>query len=299
MPAVRVHSLPGRRRRRLSSSLAGWGYATPTAAFVLIFFVVPIGIVARMSVSDWKLFTGDQGWNSGKNFQSAMDDNLLWPAVWFTVKYTVVTTVILLALALGLALLVQESNRWTGFLRTSFLIPSALGLASASLLFYALYSPQSSPLLGFTDKPISFLGTPMSALWSTVALIVWRYAGFYMLLLLVGLQSISGDVYEAATLDGANRWQTFRRITLPLLRPSLALSTIMCVTGSLLAFDQFYILTKGGPDNSTITIVQLIYNSAFQGRNDLGRAAALSVLVLGVLLIINVVQFRGLRGKEN
>ncbi|MFD0525910.1 carbohydrate ABC transporter permease [Paractinoplanes durhamensis] len=139
----------------------------------------------------------------------------------------------------------------------------------------------------------------MSALWSTVALIVWRYAGFYMLLLLVGLQSISGDVYEAATLDGANRWQTFRRITLPLLRPSLALSTIMCVTGSLLAFDQFYILTKGGPDNSTITIVQLIYNSAFQGRNDLGRAAALSVLVLGVLLIINVVQFRGLRGKEN
>jgi multiple sugar transport system permease protein len=207
-----------------------------------------------------------------------------------------------LVLALGLAMLVQESNRWTGFLRTSFLVPSALGLASASLLFYALYSPQSSPfnnLLGVTDHPISFLGTPTSALWSTVVLIVWRYAGFYMLLLLVGLQGISGDVYEAARLDGANRWQTFRRITLPLLRPSLSLSTIMCVTGSLLAFDQFYILTKGGPDNSTITIVQLIYNSAFLGRNDLGRAAALSILVLAALLIINLVQFRGLRGKEN
>ena len=298
LPAVAADSRPS-RRRRWSSALAGWGYATPTAAFVLIFFVVPIAIVARMSVSDWKLFTGDRGWNSGKNFPSALDDRLLWPAVWFTVKYTVVTTVILLALALGLALLVQESSRWTGLLRTSFLIPSALGLASASLLFYALYSPQSSPLLGFTDKPISFLGTPVSALWSTVVLIVWRYAGFYMLLLLVGLQSISADVYEAARLDGANRWQTFRRITLPLLRPSLALSTIMCVTGSLLAFDQFYILTKGGPDNSTITIVQLVYNSAFQGRNDLGRAAALSILVLGALLIINVVQFRGLRGKED
>jgi multiple sugar transport system permease protein len=298
LPALAADARPS-RRRRWSSSPAGWGYAAPTAAFVLIFFVVPIGIVARMSVSDWKLFTGDRGWNSGKNFRSALDDPLLWPSVWFTVKYTVVTTVILLALALGLALLVQESTRWSGFLRMSFLIPSALGLASASLLFYALYSPQSSPLLGFTDKPISFLGTPMSALWSTVALIVWRYAGFYMLLLLVGLQSISGDVYEAARLDGANRWQTFRRITLPLLRPSLALSTILCVTGSLLAFDQFYILTKGGPDNSTITVVQLVYNSAFQGRNDLGRAAALSILVLGALLIINLVQFRGLRGKEN
>ena len=294
--AVDVRS---RRRRRWSSSLAGWAYAAPTAAFVLIFFVVPVGLVARMSVSDWGLFAGDRGWNAPANYQHALDDRLLWPAVWFTLKYTVVTTVILLALALGLALLVQESTRWTGFLRTSFLVPSALGLASASLLFYALYSPQSSPLLAFTDRPISFLGTPVSALWSSVALIVWRYAGFYMLLLLVGLQSISGDVYEAARLDGANRRQTFRRITLPLLRPALALSTILCVTGSLLAFDQFYILTKGGPDNSTITIVQLVYNSAFQGRNDLGRAAALSILVLVVLLIVNVVQFRGLRGKEN
>jgi multiple sugar transport system permease protein len=100
-------------------------------------------------------------------------------------------------------------------------------------------------------------------------------------------------------LDGANRRQMFRRITLPLLRPALALSTILCVTGSLLAFDQFYILTKGGPDNSTITIVQLVYNSAFQGRNDLGRAAALSILVLVALLIVNAVQFRGLRGREN
>ena len=292
-------TVPNIPRRRRWSSLAGWGYALPTAVFVLVFFVIPIGIVARMSVSDWGLFTGDRGWNAPTNYQKALDDRLLWPAVWFTLKYTVVTTVILLGLALGLALLVQESTRWTGFLRTSFLVPSALGLASASLLFYALYSPQSSPLLGFTDKPVSFLGTPVSALWSTVALIVWRYAGFYMLLLLVGLQNISADVYEAARLDGANRWQTFRRITLPLLRSALSLSAILCVTGSLLAFDQFYILTKGGPDNSTITIVQLVYNSAFQGRNDLGRAAALSILVLAVLLIVNLVQFRGLRGKEN
>ncbi|WP_433728083.1 carbohydrate ABC transporter permease [Actinoplanes sp. CA-051413] len=293
------------RRPRRRDKLAGWAYAAPTAVFVLIFFVVPIGIVARMSASDWTLFGGDRGWNAPGNYQKALDDRLLLPAVWFTVKYTVVTTVILLGLALLLALLVQESSRWTGFLRTAFLVPSALGLASASLLFYALYSPQSSPvntplrLLGVTDQPISFLGTPISALWSTVILIVWRFAGFYMLLLLVGLQSIPGDVYEAAHLDGAGRLQTFRHITLPLLRSSLALCTILCVTGSLLAFDQFYILTKGGPDNSTITIVQLVYNMAFGGQNDLGRAAALSILVLVALLAINALQFRGLRGKEN
>ncbi|MFF5083744.1 carbohydrate ABC transporter permease [Actinoplanes sp. NPDC000266] len=288
---------PLNRTKKRSKALAGWGYATPTAVFVLLFFVVPIIIVARMSVSDWGLFAGDQGWNAPENYQDVLDDRLLWPAVWFTIKYTVVTTVILLALALGLALLVQESTRWTGFLRTSFLIPSALGLASASLLFYALYSPQSSPLDFF--GPVSFLGTPGKALWSTVALIVWRFAGFYMLLLLVGLQGISGDVYEAARLDGANRWHTFRYVTLPLLKSSIALCTILCVTGSLLAFDQFYILTKGGPDNSTITIVQLVYNMAFQGQNNLGRAAALSILILIALLVLNALQFRGLRDKES
>ena len=294
-----------RRGARRRGAATGWAYATPTAAYVLVFFVVPIVLVARMSASDWGLFAGNRGWNAPDNYTSAVGDRLFWPAVRFTVEYTVVTTVVLLALALGLALLVQESTRWTGLLRTSFLVPSALGLASASLLFYALYSPQSSPLtkplqsLGVIYGPVSFLGTPGSALWSTVVLILWRFAGFYMLLLLVGLQNISGDVYEAARLDGAGRMQTFRHITLPLLRPSLALCTILCVTGSLLAFDQFYILTKGGPDNSTITIVQLVYNMAFQGQNDLGRAAALSILVLAALLVINVAQFRGLRGKES
>ncbi|MBO3740171.1 sugar ABC transporter permease [Actinoplanes sp. NEAU-H7] len=292
-PAVPVKGSQRRRRPKLT----GWAYAAPTALFVLIFFVVPVVLVARMSVSDWGLFTGDRGWNAPENYQDVMDDRLLWPAVWFTVKYTVVTTVILLGLALALALLVQESSRWTGILRSSFLVPSALGLASASLLFYALYSPQSSPL-GFLGID-SFLGTPNAALWSTVALIVWRFAGFYMLLLLVGLQSIPGDVYEAARLDGATRMQTFRHITLPLLKSSLALCAILCVTGSLLAFDQFYILTKGGPDNSTITIVQLVYNMAFYGQNNLGRAAALSILILAVLLVVNVLQFRGLRGKED
>jgi multiple sugar transport system permease protein len=99
-------------------------------------------------------------------------------------------------------------------------------------------------------------------------------------------------VFEAARTDGASVWQTFRHITLPLLRPTLALTTVMCVTGSLLAFEQFYILTKGGPDNSTITVVQLIYSVAFQGQNDLGVAGALSVIALIALVVINAVQLR-------
>jgi multiple sugar transport system permease protein len=289
----------GRRRSVTGRGPTGWLYAAPTAAFVFVLFVLPLLLVLRMSGSDWPLLSGNQGTNMPENYHTAVSNRFFVDSVVFTLKYTVLATVLLTVLGLGLALLVQESTRWKGFLRTAFLVPSALGLASASLLFYVLYSPLAGPLAPVMNHfGISFLGTPNGALASTVFLIVWRYAGFYMLLMLVGLQGIPTEIYEAAWMDGAARWQTFRRITLPLLRPTLALTTVLCVTGSLLAFEQFYILTKGGPDNSTITIVELIYNVAFQGQNDLGVAAALSVMVVLALVVVNVLQLRTFRSTD-
>lgn len=286
------------RRARRRGAVTGWLFALPTALFVLLLFGLPLALVLQMSASDWPLLGGNQGWNLPQNYLDAVDNRFFLDSVWFTLKYTVLTTVILLVLSLGLAMLVQESTRWKGLLRTSFLVPSALGLASASLLFYVLYSPIAGPFAGLMKAwGFTFLGTPDGALWSTIFLIVWRYAGFYMLLMLVGLQGIPDDVYEAARIDGASRWQTFRSVTIPLLRPTLALTTVLCVTGSLLAFEQFYILTKGGPDNSTITVVQLIYGIAFQGQNDLGVAGALSVIVLLALVVINIAQIRAF-GKK-
>ena len=286
-------------RSALGGPLQGWLYAAPTALFVLALFIIPLVLVLQMSASDWPPLAGNQGWNFPENYVDAVNLRLFWDSIGFTILYTVITTVLLIGLGLGLALLVQESTTWKGFLRTSFLIPSALGLASASLLFYVLYSPFAGPFAGLMESwGFTFLGTPEGALWSTVFLIVWRFAGFYMLLMLVGLQGISDDIYEAARIDGASRWQTFRGITVPLLRPTFALTIVLCVTGSLLAFDQFYILTKGGPDNSTMTIVQLIYNVAFQGQNNLGIAGALSVIVLLALIVINVVQLRAFRSPE-
>ncbi|SDZ50604.1 carbohydrate ABC transporter permease [Herbiconiux ginsengi] len=289
---------PRRRGRRSGSALSGWLYALPTALFVVFLFLVPLVLVFQMSGSDWPLLGGNQGVNFPENYQKAVDNRFFVDSVIFTLKYTVLATVLLIGLGLGLGLLVQESSRWKGLLRTSFLIPSALGLASASLLFYVIYSPIAGPFAELTKSwGFTFLGTPDAALWSTLFLIVWRFAGFYMLLMLVGLQGIPDEVYEAARIDGASRWQTFRDVTIPLLKPTLALTTVMCVTGSLLAFEQFYILTKGGPDNSTITIVQLIYSVAFQGPNNLGVAGALSVIVLAALVVINIVQIRAFSKK--
>jgi multiple sugar transport system permease protein len=289
----------GHRGRGRGHALRGWLYATPTALSVLLLFILPLLLVFQMSASKWPLLAGNRGLNFPDNYTKAVHNRFFADSVVFTLKYTVLATVLLLLLGLGLALLVQESSGWRTLLRASFLIPSALGLASASLLFYVLYSPLAGPLAPLMNRlGWTFLGTPGTALASTLFLIVWRYAGFYMLLMLVGLQGIPADVYEAARIDGASRWQVFRTITLPLLRPTLALTTVLCVTGSLLAFEQFYILTKGGPDNSTISVVQLIYTVAFQGQNDLGVAAALSVIVLGALIVINVLQLRAFRTTE-
>ena len=284
------------RRRRLTGLL----YALPTAAFVGVFFVWPLILVARMSASDWKLLSGDRGINLPRNYESLDANPLFWPALEFTIRYTAVVTVLLIGIGLLLALIVQESSRWSAFLRTVFLLPLAVGLAAASLLFWGFYSPQIGPLnpllqaVGIIDEPILFFATHTNALTATVFLIVWKFVGLYMLILLVGLQAIPDEVFEAAAIDGANRWQTLRRITLPLLRPSLALALVLSVTGSLLAFDQFYLLTKGGPDNSTVTIVQLIYQQAFV-RQNLGVAAALSIVLLIALLALNLVWFRYLR----
>lgn len=283
----------GQARPRRRSPWRGAIYATPNAVFVVGLFVLPLLLVLQMSASKWPLLSGNQGWNFPQNYAKAVSHRLFADSVVFTLKYTVLATVLLIGIGLGLGLLVQETSRWKGFLRTSMLLPSALGLASASLLFYVLYSPIAGPFADLMERTgFSFLGTPNMALLSTTFLIVWRYAGFYMLLMLVGLQGIPVDVFESARVDGASRGQIFRHVTLPLLRPTLALTTVMCVTGSLLAFEQFYILTKGGPDNSTITVVQLIYSMAFQGLNDLGVAGALSVIVLLALVVINIVQIR-------
>ena len=140
-------------------------------------------------------------------------------------------------------------------------------------------------------------GGDSPALGSAVLLVLWRFAGFNMLILLTGLQAIPLDVYEAARIDGATRWQLFGRITVPLMRPTIALVLTMMITGSLLAFDQFWILTRGGPDNSTTSLVMVIYREAFV-RLDLGSAAGISVVLLVLLAVVSSVQLAVLRRRS-
>jgi multiple sugar transport system permease protein len=124
----------------------------------------------------------------------------------------------------------------------------------------------------------------------------WRFAGFYMLILLTGLHSIPIQVYEAARIDGASRLQMLRYVTLPLLRPALALCLVLIITGAMLAFEQFYVLTRGGPDNATVTMVMAMFRQAFS-YFDLGRAAALAVVILLGLIALNAIQLTLIRRR--
>lgn len=269
-----------------------------------LLFVVPLALLVWMSMTDWPLL-GEPSFVGLAQYDAILDDPLFLDAIWFTLRYTLITTVLLTAVALGLALLVQQTRFGSGFLRTAFFLPAAMGLAVASLLWFALYSNEVGPLsdllatLGLVDEPVNWLGTPDGALWSTVLMVIWRFAGFYMIILLTGLQAIPDQVYEAARIDGAGWWRTFTGITVPLLRPTLALVLVLSVTGSLLAFEQFYVLTGGGPDNSTVTVVSTIFRQAFT-LFDLSWAAAMSVVVLIALVLANIVQLSLIRkGDES
>jgi multiple sugar transport system permease protein len=281
-------------RGNMGRGRMGLVYAAPMATVVTLLFILPLGLMLWMSFNRWPLL-GASYPNGVANYK-ALRDPLFLRATVFTLEYTAVTTVVLGLVAFGLALLVQQARPGTGLYRTVFFLPAGVGLASASLLFYGLFNNESSPLNAVVKQVIGtnidWLGSRGNALMATVGMITWRFAGFYMLILMTGLQSIDPTLLEAARTDGATWWQMMRKITLPLLRPTIALMMVLSLTGSLLAFDQFFILTGGRHETATVVID--VYREAFLSQ-DLGRATAISVAILIVLIALNGAQLRLIR----
>ncbi|HBX81066.1 MAG: sugar ABC transporter permease [Propionibacteriaceae bacterium] len=284
------------------SDLVGLVYTGPAGLVALVLFGIPIVVAFYMSLTDWPLI-GNPRFVGLQQYQAIGSNDLLMSSIPFTLVYTAAATTAFFVVALGLALFVQDAKRGVGLFRTAFFLPSVVGVTSATLLFYAMYNNEYGPLddllraVGLAHGDVDFLGTQGSAFASTLVLTTWRYAGFNMLLLLTGLQAIPKDLYEAAAVDGASRWRVFTQITLPLLRPSIALMLILTVTGSLLVFEPFFVLTAGGPDNSTVTVVMAMFREAFT-KFDLGAAAAISVVILIALVILNSLQFVALRKED-
>ncbi|WP_117191562.1 carbohydrate ABC transporter permease [Rhizobium terrae] len=295
---------PVRRRNSRSrrNQLAGLLFVAPALALVLIFFVIPLGMAFWMSLHNWPLL-GKPRFIWFDNYSRLLQDTQFWISLRFTVYYTVIVTIAIFAVAFPLALYAERSRPLTKLYRTAFFLPVVVGFGSASLLWAWLLDVDSGLFsyvfahLGLTDKRINLLADFDTTFWSIVVMVVWKTAGFNMIILLTGLQGISTEVQEAARMDGASSWQRFRRITLPLMRRTIALALILSVAGSMLAFDQFYIIADGGPQNRTVTAVYWIFSQSFMSFR-LGYGAALSMVLLVILVVISVVQLRLLRNPE-
>jgi multiple sugar transport system permease protein len=305
MSSMAHDAIAAGRRLRVGAARRDWVgllYVAPAVALVLVYFVVPLGMTAWMSLHNWPLM-GEHRFIGLDNYAAILRDVRFWGALKFTAYYTVVVTVAIFAVAFPLALYVERPRVLNGFYRTAFFMPVVVGFASASLLWSWLLNVDAglfSPLayeLGLTEKRVNLLATFDAAFWSIIAMVVWKVAGFTMVILMTGLQSIPTELQEAATIDGAGSFSRFRLITLPLMRRTIALALILSVAGSVLAFDQFYIILRGGPRNQTLTAVYWIFNQSFVSFK-LGYGAALSMVLLVILVVLSLVQLRLLRNPE-
>lgn len=277
--------------------------ALPAIVLVVTFFIVPLVLTFWISLNDWSLL-GQPQFIGISNYVQAFSDSTFGGAMGFTLLYTVIITPVLFLLGLALAFLVRRRGRASQVFQSIYFMPVCIGFASGAFLWLYLGQPQIGPLLsllqslGLANANTNLYTSMWGAMTVVIAMVTWKVVGLQMLLLLSGLQSIPEEVNEAARIDGANAWQLFLRITLPLLRPTLALVLVFSVAGSLLAFDQFYIMTNGGPANSTITAVYQIYRTSFISFR-LGYGAALSVLLMIILAIVSAVQLLLLRNTDN
>ncbi len=272
---------------------------SPAFLFVAAFVLFPLGFAVYISLTNWPLI-GPYHFVGVENYASIPKDSVFLHSVLFTLLYTGIVTVPIFLVGYGLAALVRANRFGSTFFRTAFFLPFVVGLATESFMMLLELQPNSGAVnfvlqkVGLTDGTTAWLVRTNLAVAAVCVLVVWYASGLTMVLLMAGMQGIPREVYESAEVDGASWWDKELRITLPLLRRTIALSLILSIIGSFLAFNQFFILTQGGPGVSTTTVVMWIYQKAFVQLH-VGAATALSIVLVIVVGVISAVQFFLLR----
>jgi len=277
------------------SGWIGLLYLAPALAFVAAFTLYPLLQMSWMSLNNWSLLSEKKFIGFG-NFVKIWHDPQFWASLGFTFKYTLLITPILMILGVLIALLTAANTPLRRFTRAVVFLPVVIGLGASSLLWYWLFSYDFGLInrslldLGIIKEPVVWFGANAgTAMWAVIVSIVWKVVGFGTLLFVAAIQSIPAEVTEASLVDGASYWQRVHRITLPLIAKTILLVTLVSVIGSLLAFDQFYIMTAGQPRNMTATAVFLIYLNSFPSLK-LGYGAAMSLVLAGIILVCTVFQ---------
>ena len=277
---------------------AGWMYLAP--ATILIFIMSFWPIIQAVITSFKTGSSANMQWANPLtyNYTRMFQDAVFKRSIGNTFLYLIIEVPIMLVLAILLAQLLNNKHlKFKGLLRTCVFLPCATSLVSYALIFKSLFATQGLintilVKLGILENNFNFLGTGWSAKIIIIVALIWRWTGYNMVFFLAGLQNIEYSVYEAAKIDGASGWRTFWSITVPLLKPTIVMTTIMSINGTLQLFDESVNLTKGGPANATITMSHYIYNGSFgEGVANFGYASAMSVIVfimVAILAFINL-----------
>jgi multiple sugar transport system permease protein len=289
----------GQRQKSLRrrQALIAYAFLAPSLIICLIFRHGPAIVGLILGLFDWSIVDPPR-FIGLKNFIDLYNDPIFWRALWNTFYYTILSVPTDIILSLCLALALNRKLRGVWLFRLAYFTPVVTATAIVAIIWRWLYMPNgliNGVLQQIGFLPIAWLSDPNWALPAIAIMAVWKHIGYNMLIFIAGLQAIPVEFEEAAHIDGANRWQVFRHITLPLLRPVFVLVTILTTISSFQVFDSAYVMTNGGPYYATTTLVYYIYSNAFD-RYQMGYAAAIAFVLFIIILTVSLIQryiFRG------
>jgi multiple sugar transport system permease protein len=278
----------------MKSILTPWFFLAPALILLSIFVIFPIGYLAFLSFTNGSFTINNLKFVGWQNYFHILNNPDFWQIINNTIYFTIATVIPSLIIPLILAVFLNENIPFRGMLRAAFFIPSITSLVAVGLGFRWLFQnqgPVNSLLINLGFDPVNWLSSTVWAMPVLILLSSWKQLGFNMVVFLAGLQTIPLSRYEAAELDGANQWAKFWYITLPGLQPTLIFTTITTIIFTLRSFEQVYIITGGGPLNTTNILVYYIYQEAFS-RFDFSYAAAASTLLLIITLFLVAIQLK-------
>lgn len=300
--AIAIPELTAWQALRTNRNWLGFWFMLPAIAFLVLFLVYPLGLGMWLSFTDAKI--GSAGKFVGlDNYEWIIGDSKFQGAVFNTLFYTFVASVIKFAVGLYLALLLNENMPFKALIRALILIPFIVPTVLSAIAFWWIYDPTFSIVswslrkMGWISGNINFLGDAWNSRWSVIFANVWRGVPFIAITLLAGLQTVSPSLYEAATLDGATRWQNFRHITYPLLTPIIAVVMTFSVLFTFTDFQLIKVLTNGGPAGATELMATMSYNTAILGGR-IGEGAAISTAMVPFLLGAIMISWFGLQRRK-
>ncbi len=279
---------------RRKNTLTAWSFVAPNFIGFFLFTLIPVVFSLVLAFMKWDSF-GTPEFVGLKNFSKMIGDDTFWISLKNTVFYTVGVVPLTLICSLGLAILLNQKIRGVKFFRTAFFFPYVTSLVAIAVVWNMLFHPTMGPinqfLKLFIENPPGWTSSSDWALTAIIIVSVWRNMGYYMILYLAGLQSINQEMYEAAEIDGANKWRQFWNVTLPSLRPTTFFVTIMLVINCFKVFDLVQVMTEGGPGRATNVLVYEVYNEAFVKFN-FGYASAIAMVLFVIVLVITIIQFK-------